>query len=111
MSILMFRDLYVSPKAEKKIRRIKWELTHGVGTLQVYLLTMPTNTKNSLDIVNAVYLKQPHYKKEQIKVVGIAMSYEEALELLQEIVSEVYEATQKVDIKEYLYSKQGNWQV
>lgn len=111
MNILWYQNLYVGENADKHLRKIKWKLVHGIGTLRVYLLTMPSNNKNSLDIINAAYLKQPHYKKQQIKVVGVAMSYEEALQVLQQIVTEVYEETQKMDIKEFICSKQGNWQV
>lgn len=111
MHILWYRKLYVGENADRHIRKIKWKLRHGVGTLRVYLLTMPSNSRNSLDIINAAYLQQPYYKRQQMKVIGIAMSYEEALQVLQQIVTEVYQETHQMDIKGYIESKQGNWQV
>ena len=111
MSILWYQNLYTGEKASRHRDKIKWKLEHRVGTVKVFLLTMPSNEQNSLDILNAAYLKQPHFRKQEIRVVGLALSYEEALEVLVRIVEEVYEQTDGMDIKEYIYLNQENWRV
>lgn len=109
MSVLWYRNLYTGEKADKHRKKIQWKLKHRVGTVRVFLLTMPTNENNSLDILNAAYLKQPYYRKKEIRVVGIAVTYEEATQVLLRIVEEVYKSTNGMDIKGFL-NKEG-WQV
>lgn len=109
MGVLWYRYLYIGEMANKQKKKIKWKIRHRAGTLRVYLLTMPSNDKNSLDIINAAYLKQPYYKKREIRIVGIALTYEEALQVLLQIVDDVYKNTKGMDIKGYLNKER--WQV
>lgn len=113
MGIFWDQNLYVGEKAKKHKKMIKRKISRRMGTLRVYLLMLPSNERNSLDIINAAYLKQPFYKGQDINIVGIAMSYEEALEVLQQIAEEVYKNTNGMDIRQYICSKHkfGKWRV
>ena len=113
MHILWYNHLFVGEKARTKKKRIMWKLQHGAGMLSVYVLALASNPSNSLDIVNAAYLQQPIYKRRELKVVGIAKSYGEALELLNMIVQEVYGQTGGLDIRGYFDgdSKFRKWRV
>lgn len=113
MSIHWYRDLYVGESAREKLDKIRWKVQHYAGDLRIYLITMPTNEDNSLDILHEAHLKQSYYKKKDIYVVGVALSYEEALQVVTNIVEEVYTKTKGADIKAYLRSGQDNekWQV
>lgn len=102
MRILWYKNIFVGEKAQKKKRTIMWKLQHGAGMLRVFVLMMPSNPDNSLDIINAAYLKQPVYKNRELKIVGIAVTYEEALQVLEKIVQEVYSQTGSVNIRTYL---------
>lgn len=113
MGVFWYQNLYVGEKAEKHKEKIKRKISRRIGTIRVYLLMLSSNERNSLDIINAAVLKQPFYKGQDIRIVGIAMSYDEALEILQQIAKEVYENTNGMDIRQYICSKHkfGKWRV
>lgn len=102
MRILWYDKLYVGDKAGKKRKKLLWKVQHCAGLPGVYLLTMPSNEENVLDIIHAVYLKQPVYKRRELKIVGIAVSYAEALQVLEQIAGDVYRETEGLDIRSYL---------
>ena len=104
MRILWYKNLYVGEKAKKKQRKIQWKLQHGAGMVGIYVITMPSNEQNSLDIIRAAYLKQAVYRRRELRIVGLAASYEEALQVLETMVQEIYANTHTLDIRSYLTS-------
>ena len=72
-------------------------------SFDTYLITLPSNTSNILDIYSANVLLQPHFKKkciqDEIYVVGIAKGRDEAYELVRD---EVYKNTGGFNISRYL---------
>ena len=75
-------------------------------SFDTYLITLPSNTSNILDIYSSNILLQSHYKKkyitEDIYVIGIAEGKKEALELVRDIIDEVYSNTGGFNISQYL---------
>ena len=51
-------------------------------------------------------LLQPDYPHEDFFVVGIAKGYEDAVELVEQIVQEVYNETKGADIRSYILKKE-----
>ena len=47
-------------------------------------------------------LIQPHYKKEEFLILGIASGYEEALQLIEQITGECLDARGDCNLREYL---------
>lgn len=94
-------------KAKYKIlgRVVKRKLS-----FDTYLITLPSNPSNILDVYSSNVLLQPHFKEKKflkdIYVVGIAKGRMEALELVRDITDEVYRNTGGFDISGYL--KFGN---
>ena len=64
------------------------------------------NKKNHLEIYNSVLLLQPDYPHEDFFVVGIEKGYEDAVELVEQIVQEVYNETKGADIRSYILKKE-----
>jgi hypothetical protein len=73
-------------------------------SLDTYLITLPSNDENLLDVFQANILLQPYYKKadRDIFVVGIANGKDEAYEVVRDIIDDVYSHTGAFDIKKYL---------
>lgn len=105
-----YRELYVGESAKKKQYEIIWKVKHGIGMLNVYLITLPSNDKNLLDIFKASVLKQKHFRnvifRKDIYIVGIACGYDEAVELSADIVNDIYNKTKTFKVKDYLTA---NW--
>lgn len=84
-----FDRLYVGDGAEKTQDRIVRGIRKGKVQWNVYVLTMPSNPANQLDILSSNYLLQPYCKRqEDLTVVGIAKGREEAFFVLQQMVED-----------------------
>ena len=75
--------------------------------MDIYLITLAANGQDMLDIIHSAYLKQPAVRRNLPMIVGIAKGYDEALELVQQMLSETYQATGIYRIPEYLMDKVG----
>ena len=90
-----YRNLYVSDSIGDKANRIKWKINHNAGTISVYVIAFASNSQNLLDIIPALELMQ-------MKIIGLAKGYEDALELVRTIIDETYQNTGDVDVWKYL---------
>lgn len=102
----LYTDEHTKDKQEqiiKKIQKDKWQP-------EVYLISLTKNEKNHLEIFNSVLLIQKAMYKEELFVVGIASGYIESLELVEKITQEVYDETNRVDIRNYILQKQREYE-
>lgn len=95
------KNLYVGSSISHKKNRIKWKIIHNAGQLDIYVIALASNPKNLLDVVPAWELMQKHYPKKGKYIVGLAGSYDEALEIVTEIVTEVYRDTGQFQVSRY----------
>ena len=100
-------NLYIGSRAKEKRWRIIWKTNHGKLQNGVFLLTLPSNEENQLDIIPANLLLQPYYKKKDIRTAGSGVGKAEALEVLTEMMQDVFEKTGKASLREYL--KKQEW--
>ena len=89
---LTWRDpLYMDAGMEKKINRIRWRLEHGAGSFRLYLVTISTS---------------PGMQRRLPMIVGVAGSYEDALDRVQDMLADALAATGNPDIRKYLENRQ-----
>ena len=79
-----------------------WEKALHLKNWINYLITPAKNPADQLDIFDARQLIQPHYKKEEFLILGIAAGYEEALQLIEQITGECLDARGDCNLREYL---------
>lgn len=94
--------LYVGKKAEQKRDRILQGLREGALQPQVYVLIPAKNGNNLLDIYPCAMLKLPGFPDADPLVVGVAVTYWEALEVARQIVDELYRETGGFCLKDLL---------
>ena len=94
-------NLYLTDKTAKKKDKIIRKANRGMGMVSIYLITLASNPENLFDIFHAAHLKQPAFYKQDLFVVGIASGYEEALELVQRMVEDIYRKTSGFAVREY----------
>ena len=101
-----YKKLYLSEKAKDSKYKVFWKVKAGKVQKDTFLITLSDHSDNVLDIYSANVLLQPHCKQshviDNIYVVGLAMSYDDALLLVQDIIGEVYANTGGFKIREYL---------
>ena len=58
------------------------------------------------EIYPTIQFKQPAFPEQELFVVGITKGYDEAVELVEQIVQEVYDQTGTCDIRSYILEKE-----
>lgn len=101
-----YHKLYVSDSIkDSRLNRIKWKINHNAGMVSIYVITFASNRENLLDIIPSWVLMQKAYPKKNLKIIGLAKGYEDAVLLVKRIVEETYQNTGTVDIRTYLSEK------
>lgn len=101
-----YKHLYLAEGLEKKKEKIIRKLETGKLQLSVHVITLAVNEKNQLEIYPAIQFKQPAFPDQDLFVVGITKGYDEAVELVEQIVREVYDRTGACDIRSYILEKE-----
>ena len=101
-----YKYLYLAEGLEKKREKLIRKLDAGKLTLDIHVITLAVNEKNQLEIYNTIQFKQPSFPYSELFVIGIARGYEEAVELVERIVTEVYEKTGTCNIRSYILEKE-----
>lgn len=101
-----YRNLYVSEGLKKKKDKVIRRLERRKIQPDLHVILLPQCDHNQLEIVNAMYLLQPGYPREDRLVVGIADGWDSAVELVELISREVYEATGDLQLREYIQMKE-----
>ena len=102
----LYLDDYTSNNREEIIEKLesdKWQF-------EIYLITMSKNEKNHLEIYNSALLLQKGMADEQLFVIGFARGYDEAVELVEMIIKEVYDNTNGTNIRNYILQKQQKFE-
>ena len=102
------KHLYISEQLKDSEERIKEYLISGKLQINLYVLAIPKAGAGQLEIYNSNQFLQPLFPADGLYVVGFARGYGGAMELLDQIVTEVYEKTQTADIKSFLLSENAN---
>lgn len=89
--IIWYRHLYMGELARKKRYTIVHNIKAGKLLYDVYVIVLPQTKHNQLELVNANQLLAPWYRKSPLRIVGIAIGYEEAVSLLEKMFLDAYE--------------------
>ncbi len=95
-----YKNLYVG-ESVKNPRKIKRKLNTNAGLVGVYVITL-CNGPDQLEIYSSTVLMQPFYRHTPLYVIGIAGSYEEAVEIVEKIAEQSYLQNGDCDLKKYL---------
>lgn len=93
--------LYVGDRMKKKKDKAISSINNSEITSDVYCITFASHPSNLFDIINANELLFPHYKRSQIQIVGLAKGKDEAIDLVQDMLTEVYHKTGAFDVRSY----------
>ncbi|HJD13419.1 MAG TPA: hypothetical protein IAA03_06505 [Candidatus Ruminococcus avistercoris] len=101
-----YKNLYVGNTAKKKEKTLRRKISCGIGTFNVFVITLAVNEQNHLEIYPAAQLLQKTLRRRCPLIVGIAVGYEEAVEIVEQIVKEVWEKTGTVSIRSWILENQ-----
>ena len=86
-----YDHLYVGEKAKKNRFSIIQGIREGKLQPEVYVITMPQNGNNLYDIYPSAMLLLLPYRDTDYQVLGIAVTYWEALEVVRQMVDDRYQ--------------------
>lgn len=99
--IKWYPALYLDSVTKKNLRRIKRRMERRKINLRVYCIALASNEKNLLDIYSTNELLFQYYRQKDIKVIGLASSKESAIQLVADIVNDVYQQTGRLDVRTF----------
>ena len=101
-----YKYLFMTESVEKKKDTIIRRLEERKLQSGIHILVLPESAKNQLEIYSSTMLLQPAFSNKDFFVVGIVKGYDAALELVEQILSDVYRETGGADIRSYILSKE-----
>ncbi|MDD3206170.1 MAG: hypothetical protein PHS74_10640 [Lachnospiraceae bacterium] len=96
-----YKYLYTTEKYADKKKKICRRLRWNIGQINVHVITLAKGN-DLLEIYHCALLQQKNFRRQGIFIVGIAEGYEEAVSLSQQIISEIYQKTGDVAVKQYI---------
>lgn len=99
-----YSELYLGEKAEKKKENLIQMVEAGKTPVNTYLLILPPDGRNQLELLPAWDMKFWHEDKCPM-VVGLACGKREAVLLVQRITEDVLRQTGTVELREYFLNK------
>lgn len=100
-----YKDLYVGynllERKREVIRKIKW----GKQQFNIFVITLPENNYDTLEIYPSHVLTQKYYKKSDIVILGICYGRDEALDMMKLIIDDCIADTGSVDVRAYISGK------
>lgn len=80
--------LYTTKNVEPNVSKIKLKTISGIGMINVYFITLALSSRDIFDIYSSAVFKQRGMRKSDSIIIGIAESYDSALELVHTMISE-----------------------
>jgi hypothetical protein len=93
--------LYVGKKIKKRKEKVIASINNQEATFNVYCIAFASHPDNLFDIMDANELLFPHYKRSEIQIIGLAQGKEEAVDLVQGMLMEVYKETGDFNVRAY----------
>lgn len=101
--MLKFRSaMFFGESVKKEHRKLLRRLHRGKAvSKEITLITYAANGRDLFDLIPAWVLRFPYLKQQDLYVLGLAGSREEAIELAIEMTMEVYGKTNGFDVRAY----------
>ena len=98
-------SLYVGESVASTEYKIVEKVHKGKVVPGLYLITLSNHPDNMLDLMLEKEALQKCYSQVGLKVVGIAGSKKEAIQIVQRIVEESLKETGSADVRDFLKAK------
>ncbi len=103
--MLKWRDSYLVGKGIRGHVRIQSKINSGKVVPGIWLLTLSDHPDNAMEIIPAVMLNQRELYDRCPEIIGMANSLEQAIDMVKNLVDDLYQKTGEVRLKEFLTSR------
>lgn len=102
MRMRWYEHLYVGERARKRRFSIIQNIRSEKLQPEIYVITPASNGNNILDIHPSATLLHPYYREQNLLILGIALGYQEAMEVAGTIVDEMFRKTGELNLEQFL---------
>lgn len=103
-------NLYVSDDLIPEKEDILKKIHEGTERRHYSVALLPVEGKVQLELIEAKFLRQSYYHKQEMLIVGILSGYEDALKFVEELTQTVYEETGTANVRAYILAKQKEFE-
>ena len=103
--VLKWMKNYYIGDGVKNPTRVRARITAGKCVPDIYIVTLSDNPGNILEILPAVTLVQRGARAICPLIIGMAKGKDEAIQMVRDVVEQVYKETGDFKIKEYLKNR------
>lgn len=97
-----YDNLYLGKKCLRQAGRLKYKIANRIPHRAVYLIVLPQSEHSVLEMIPSTALLQEAYPRENLRVIGMGASRGEALELIRQIIDEVYRQQGDFDVAAFM---------
>ncbi|MFA9463740.1 MAG: hypothetical protein ACERKN_05555 [Velocimicrobium sp.] len=94
-------ELYFDDSIKKKPDKWKKRIEDGRLSHSLYCICLASNEKNLFDIINCNELFFRYYRRNSLYIVGIAKTREDAIDLLQDMIEDIYKKTGDIKVRDF----------
>ena len=106
MCMRFYKNLFVQKELENKKEKIVEKLKQKKILLSCHVVALASTSKNQLEIYSSKYLFQPGFPTDDLFVIAIVKSHEDAVEFVENLVKDVYNETRRTDVRSYILEKE-----
>ena len=103
--MVWYSDLYTGKLISPEKDKVRHSIEAGTYPAGVYLLVIPGNEENQLEIFKAGELRHSYVRRHLLMIAGIAFTKEEAKGLAQRIVQDTVNERGDADVRAFLLNK------
>ncbi len=100
--MIWYDSLFLGTGCQSKQKTLRRRISKCRPHPGVYLITLPTQEHECLEIIPSALLLQPEYPGEDLRIIGMALTHDEAVELVERIIQETYAAREDLDVEAFM---------
>lgn len=97
-----YDNLYLGKHCILRVNRLKYKITHRIPHPTVYLIALPRSENSVLEMIPSQMLMQKLYPKDDLRIIGMGADRGEAMELMRQIIDEVYREQGNFDVAAFM---------
>ncbi len=101
--MIWYESLFLGTGCQSKQKSLKRRISKCRPHAGVFLLTLPTQEHECLEIIPSALLLQPEYPDEDLRIIGMALTHSEAVEIAERIIQETYSTRGDLDVEAFMH--------
>ena len=94
--------MYVGERAGKRVPHILEKIETGKASSDLYVITLPESGNHILDMRPAMLLRKEEREAPDFLILGIAVGYQEARQIICSMIDDMYRENDAFDWKAYM---------